>query len=192
MAFLKLRAEWSEMVTRFMKENRASLDKVKGRYAEEDSVYIAPAPTEPEGPIQIFTDGACKPNPGKGGWGAIVRYPGKPDVELSGHAAHTTNNKMELTGAVMALQSLPGSGLKVILTTDSQYLRNAMIQWLPNWKKNGWRTADKQPVKNADLWRELDSLNRKHKVKWEWTPGHAGHPENERCDQLANEAILKL
>ncbi len=151
-------------------------------------------PLEPRAdgqPILIFTDGACQPNPGRGGWGAIIRVAGCEPREMSGGDQYTTNNKMELTAAVKALQALPVPST-VILTTDSQYMKNGITLWIHNWKRNGWRTADKKPVLNADLWRALDALNQQHKVEWQWVRGHDGHPENERCDQLANEAISGL
>ena len=141
--------------------------------------------------IFIFTDGACQPNPGTGGWGALIRAAGCETHEMSGGERDSTNNKMELTAAIEALKYLQGPS-KVVLTTDSQYMKNGISQWIIAWKRNGWRTADKKPVKNADLWRELDALNRQHKVDWRWVKGHDGHPENERCDQLANEAIAAL
>jgi ribonuclease HI len=140
--------------------------------------------------VKIFTDGACSGNPGPGGWGAIVQFKGE-QRELSGGDRHTTNNKMEMTAAIEALDSLLTS-CKVVITTDSTYLRDGITKWIVNWKRNGWRTADKKPVKNADLWVQLDELNRRHSIEWRWVRGHAGHPENERCDELAREAIGKL
>jgi ribonuclease HI len=135
----------------------------------------------------IFTDGACLGNPGPGGWAAIVRTD-RAERELSGFEPATTNNRMELRAAVEALASLPEpSG--VDLHTDSQYLRTGMAEWLARWKRNGWRTADKKPVKNRDLWEALDALAQRHAIQWHWVRGHCGHPENERCDALANEAI---
>ncbi len=142
--------------------------------------------------VEIFTDGACKGNPGPGGWGAILRTAGCPDQEISGGMQDTTNNQMELTAAIEALKSLGATPADVVLATDSQYLKNGITAWVHNWKRNGWRTSDKKPVKNAELWRELDALNQHHNVDWKWVKGHAGHPENERCDQLANEAIEAL
>jgi len=149
-----------------------------------------PEPVSHE-PVLIFTDGACQGNPGPGGWGAIIRIVGSEDHDMSGGSRNTTNNKMELTAAIEALKSLSVPS-QVTLTTDSQYLKNGITVWINNWKRNGWRTSDKKPVKNADLWHELDALNQQHEVDWRWVRGHNGHPENERCDQLANEAILNL
>ncbi|SPF35732.1 ribonuclease HI, degrades RNA of DNA-RNA hybrids (modular protein) [Syntrophobacter sp. SbD1] len=140
-------------------------------------------------PILIFTDGACQGNPGPGGWGVVIKN--GEVTELSGSDPHTTNNKMELTAAIKALQSLQVPST-VVLTTDSQYMKNGITLWIHNWKRNGWRTAAKKPVLNADLWHELDALNQQHEVDWRWVKGHSGHPENERCDQLANEAILTM
>ncbi len=139
--------------------------------------------------VTIFTDGACLGNPGPGGWGAIIRAEGA-ERELSGYEPATTNNRMELRAAVEALRGLE-DGAEVDLTTDSQYVRNGMSEWLSRWKRNGWRTADKKPVKNVDLWQELDALAQRHRVRWHWVRGHDGHPENERCDALANEAIRR-
>ena len=141
------------------------------------------------GHLTIYTDGACLGNPGPGGWAALVLGDGAPR-ELSGYEPQTTNNRMELRAAVEALRALE-PGTEVDLHTDSQYLRNGMSEWLARWKRNGWRTADKKPVKNVDLWRELDALAQRHVVRWHWVRGHAGHPENERCDALANEAIRR-
>jgi ribonuclease HI len=135
----------------------------------------------------IFTDGACAGNPGPGGWGAIV-IAGDRRREMSGYEPATTNNRMEMMAAVQALRSLP-PGSSVELHTDSQYLKNGMQSWLARWKRNGWRTADRKPVKNEDLWRTLDALAATHSITWHWVRGHDGHPENERCDALANEAI---
>lgn len=142
------------------------------------------AQSPPDGEvIEIFTDGACLNNPGPGGWGAILRC-GNREKEIHGGEPATTNNRMELTAAIKGLQSLRRPSA-VRLYTDSQYLRNGITKWITSWKRNGWRTAQKQPVKNDDLWRELDSLAREHDVEWFWVKGHAGHPENERADQLA-------
>jgi ribonuclease HI len=137
--------------------------------------------------VTIFTDGACQGNPGPGGWGAILEANGHRR-ELSGYEPATTNNRMEMMGAIAALRALKAPS-QVDLHTDSQYLRNGMNDWLPKWKRNGWRTADKKPVKNDDLWRALDELAAMHTIRWHWVRGHAGHPENERCDALANAAI---
>jgi ribonuclease HI len=139
--------------------------------------------------IHIWTDGACSGNPGPGGWGVVIKN-GKVR-ELSGGSAHTTNNQMELTGAIEALKSLKARSI-VILTTDSKYVMDGLTQWLPNWKRNGWKTYDRKPVKNVDLWRELDTQCKRHSVEWKWVKGHAGHPENERCDELARLAIVAL
>jgi ribonuclease HI len=141
------------------------------------------------GHATIYTDGACLGNPGPGGWAAIIADDGAPR-EISGYEPQTTNNRMELQAAVEALRTIP-DGTDVDLHTDSQYLRNGMSEWLTRWKRNGWRTADKKPVKNVDLWQALDALAQRHVVRWHWVRGHCGHPENERCDELANEAIRR-
>ena len=134
--------------------------------------------------VEIFTDGACSGNPGAGGWGVILRCAGV-EKELSGGAAETTNNRMELTAAIEALRALK-KPCRVTLHTDSRYVMDGVQSWLPNWKNNGWRTANKKsPVKNIELWQQLDTLLNGHEVKWVWVKGHNGHPENERCDQLA-------
>jgi len=137
--------------------------------------------------VTIFTDGACAGNPGPGGWAAIL-IAGPYRRELSGYEPSTTNNRMEIMAAIEALRALRGPS-EVDLHTDSQYLRNGMSTWLERWKRNGWRTADRKPVKNDDLWRALDVLAQTHAVRWHWVRGHDGHPENERCDELANAAI---
>ena len=137
----------------------------------------------------IYTDGACLGNPGPGGWAALLVDDGSRH-EISGYEPATTNNRMELRAAVEALRALEEPS-QVDLHTDSQYLRNGMSEWLARWKRNGWRTADRKPVKNVDLWQELDGLAARHDVRWHWVRGHAGHPENERCDALANEAIRR-
>lgn len=141
-------------------------------------------------PVELFTDGACKGNPGPGGWGALLRYKGK-ERELFGGEAQTTNNRMELMAVIEGLKVLTRH-CQVRITTDSQYVKNGMTQWLPNWKRNGWKTADKKPVKNVDLWQALDQQVSAHQVEWAWVKGHAGHPENERADQLANQGIEAL
>ncbi len=141
------------------------------------------------GHATIYTDGACLGNPGPGGWAAIIMQDGS-SRELSGYEPQTTNNRMELRAAVEALDAIP-DGTEVDLHTDSQYLRNGMSEWLARWKRNGWRTADRKPVKNVDLWQALDALAQRHLVRWHWVRGHCGHPENERCDALANEAIRR-
>ncbi|MDO3382330.1 ribonuclease HI [Gilvimarinus algae] len=140
--------------------------------------------------IEIFTDGACRGNPGPGGWGALLRYNGK-EKELYGGEPATTNNRMELKAAIEALRAL-NEPCEVILTTDSQYVRKGISEWLAGWKRNGWRTAAKKPVKNDDLWRELDQLSAAHRIDWRWVKGHSGHRENERADQLANRGIDSL
>ena len=143
--------------------------------------------------IEIFTDGACRGNPGPGGWGALLRYGGKngEEKELYGGEAETTNNRMELMAAIQALESLTRR-CEVQLTTDSEYVKNGITQWIINWKKRGWRTASKKPVKNADLWQRLDKVAGQHDVSWHWVRGHTGHPENERADELANRGIDEL
>ncbi len=140
--------------------------------------------------IEIYTDGACRGNPGPGGWGAILRY-GGTDKYLKGSEAETTNNRMELTAAIEALQALR-EPCRVSLTTDSEYVRKGMTEWLAGWKKRGWKTAAKQPVKNADLWQQLEAACAPHDIEWHWVKGHSGHTENELADQLANEAIDAL
>jgi ribonuclease HI len=140
--------------------------------------------------VEIFTDGACRGNPGPGGWGVLMRY-GKHEKTLKGAEAETTNNRMELMAAIMGLETLK-RGCAVSVTTDSQYVRNGITQWIANWKKRNWKTADKKPVKNQDLWQRLDKATHEHDIEWHWVRGHTGHPENERADQLANEAIDEL
>lgn len=137
--------------------------------------------------VTIYTDGGCKGNPGPGGWGAVLEYNGH-ERELWGGEPMTTNNRMELMAAIMALETLKRP-CTVDLHTDSQYLRNGITQWIAGWKANGWRTALKQPVKNADLWQRLDEARQRHKVTWHWVRGHAGHPGNERADRLALRGI---
>lgn len=141
--------------------------------------------------VEIFTDGACRGNPGPGGWGALLRY-GAHEKTLFGGEAETTNNRMELTAAIQALETL-NKACRVEVTTDSVYVKNGITQWLDNWKKRGWKTAAKKPVKNADLWKRLDKAVQRHDaVKWHWVKGHSGHPENERADALANRGIDEL
>ena len=140
--------------------------------------------------VVIYTDGACSGNPGPGGWGAIL-ISGTHRKELAGGEALTTNNRMELMAAIAALEALKRP-VKVELHTDSAYLRNGIMSWIHGWKRNGWKTADKKPVKNADLWERLDALRNIHAVEWHWLKGHAGHPENERADELARGAIATL
>jgi ribonuclease HI len=140
--------------------------------------------------VEIFTDGACSGNPGPGGWGAILRM-GNRERELSGGDRATTNNRMELMGAIAGLEALKRP-CTVRLFTDSTYVRDGVTKWIHGWKRNGWRTADRKPVKNAELWRRLDLARAPHHVDWIWVKGHAGHPENERADQLARDEIGKL
>lgn len=140
--------------------------------------------------VTIFTDGACRGNPGPGGWGAVLRY-GSTEKTLFGGEPDTTNNRMELMAAIMALEALT-QPCKVVLTTDSRYVMDGITQWMANWKKRGWKTAAKQPVKNADLWRRLDEACGKHTIDWQWVKGHSGHPENEKADALANRGIDEL
>ena len=137
--------------------------------------------------VRIYTDGACRGNPGPGGWGALLMT-GAREKELSGFEAHTTNNRMELKAAIRALEALKRP-CTVELYTDSQYVKNGITTWMADWKRRGWRTADKKPVKNIDLWQELDALAAGHRIHWHWVRGHTGHEENERADQLANAAI---
>lgn len=140
--------------------------------------------------VEIFTDGACRGNPGIGGWGVLLRM-GEHQKELKGAELETTNNRMELMAAIEGLKTLKRP-CAVHLTTDSQYVRRGMLEWIENWKKNSWRNSQKEPVKNADLWEKLDQLCQKHEVKWFWVKGHSGHLENERVDFLANCAIEDL
>jgi len=140
--------------------------------------------------VTLYTDGACKGNPGKGGWGVLMRY-GSHEKELFGGEAHTTNNRMELTAIIQGLAALKRP-CAVVIYTDSQYVKNGMEQWIHGWKKNGWKTAAKQPVKNEDLWRQLDQLAAQHQIQWQWVRGHAGHAENERADALANQGVARV
>ena len=140
--------------------------------------------------VEIFTDGACRGNPGPGGWGVLLRWK-EHEKTLHGGEAHTTNNRMELLAAIQGLETLKRP-CRVILTTDSRYVQQGISQWLPNWKRRGWRTKDKKPVKNVDLWQRLDEAVNQHQVQWRWVKGHSGHPENERADQLANQGIDEL
>ncbi|HUA88663.1 MAG TPA: ribonuclease HI [Steroidobacteraceae bacterium] len=140
--------------------------------------------------IEIYTDGACRGNPGPGGWGALLIH-GEHRRELNGAEALTTNNRMELTAVIRALEALKRP-VAARIYTDSQYVRRGITEWLPGWKARGWRTADKKPVKNQDLWQRLDAVRTGHSLEWHWVPGHAGVPGNERVDQLANEAIDAL
>ena len=139
--------------------------------------------------VEIFTDGACRGNPGPGGWAAILRYRGV-EKELTGYDPDTTNNRMEMIAAIAGLEALKRP-CRVRLYSDSQYLRDGITKWINGWKRRGWRTADKQPVKNIDLWQRLDAASARHVVTWEWVRGHAGHPENERADALARTRIAE-
>ena len=140
--------------------------------------------------VEIYTDGACSGNPGPGGWGAVLTYDGRERELYGGEAAGTTNNRMELMAAIQALESLTRPSV-VRLHTDSSYVRNGITSWLNSWKRNGWRTASKQPVKNSDLWRRLDTAAARHDVHWLWVKGHAGNPGNERADALANRGMTE-
>jgi ribonuclease HI len=140
--------------------------------------------------VEIFTDGACSGNPGPGGWGAVLRY-GTVEKELSGAEVRTTNNRMEMMAAIAALEALQRPS-RVSLTTDSTYLRDGITKWLAGWKRRGWKTADKKPVKNVDLWQRLEAAAEPHQVDWHWVRGHTGHAENERADTLARQAIAGM
>ena len=140
--------------------------------------------------VEIYTDGACRGNPGPGGWGALLRA-GSTEKELHGGEAQTTNNRMELTAAIRALEALKRP-CSVALYTDSQYVRQGITEWLPQWRARGWKTASRKPVKNQDLWQQLDAEAARHRIEWHWVKGHAGHPENERADALANRGIDEM
>ena len=140
--------------------------------------------------IELYTDGACKGNPGPGGWGVLMRIDGE-DHRHCGGESETTNNRMELRAAIEGLRLLE-SASTVVLVTDSQYVRKGITEWIANWKRNGWRTAAKKPVKNADLWRELDDQSQRHSIEWQWVKGHSGHAENEIADELANLGIEQI
>jgi ribonuclease HI len=140
--------------------------------------------------VEVYTDGACRGNPGPGGWGALLRYRGR-EKTLHGGECHTTNNRMELTAAIKALEALRGRR-RVRLHTDSRYLRDGITTWLPVWKRSNWKTSARKPVKNVDLWQRLDALALDHEIDWRWVKGHSGHPDNERVDALANRAIDEL
>ena len=140
--------------------------------------------------VELFTDGACRGNPGPGGWGALLRYKGR-EKKLYGGEPNTTNNRMELMAAIKGLEALKKRS-EVVLTTDSQYVRKGITEWIANWKRRDWRTADKKPVKNRDLWQQLDVLSQAHTIEWHWVKGHSGHRENEIADQLANRGIDEL
>jgi ribonuclease HI len=146
--------------------------------------------TAREGEALVWTDGACSGNPGPGGWGAVLRYGGHQKELHGGEAGATTNNRMELMAAIRALESLTRPAV-VRLHTDSAYLRGGITRWLPNWKRSGWLTAARQPVKNADLWQRLEATVQRHQVEWLWVKGHAGNPGNERADALANRGLLE-
>lgn len=139
--------------------------------------------------VEIATDGACKGNPGRGGWGALLRM-GAVEKELSGGEAHTTNNRMELMAAIQGLKAL-NKPCRVKLSTDSRYVMDGLTKWIKGWQRNGWKTADRKPVKNSDLWIELLDAAKPHRIEWQWVKGHAGHPDNERADQLASDAALR-
>jgi ribonuclease HI len=140
--------------------------------------------------VELFTDGACRGNPGPGGWGVLLRY-NQTEKELYGGEAETTNNRMELMAAIQGMEALTRP-CTVELTTDSQYVMKGITEWMENWKRRGWKTADKKPVKNVDLWQRLSAALDKHTVEWHWVRGHTGHPENERADMLANRGIDEL
>lgn len=140
--------------------------------------------------VEVFTDGGCRGNPGPGGWGAVLLF-GEHERELKGGEDATTNNRMELLAAISALEALSES-CRVVLTTDSTYVKDGITKWIRNWKANGWRTAAKKPVKNQDLWQKLDAECARHQVEWCWVKGHVGHPGNERADSLANTAMDEL
>lgn len=154
------------------------------------STANAPTDSRALSPVTIYTDGACKGNPGPGGWG-VVMLAGKHRRELNGAEPATTNNRMELRAAIAGLTAL-NRPCRVTVVTDSEYVKNGITSWIIGWQRNGWRTKDKQPVKNADLWQELLALTQKHQLTWRWTKGHANDAENNRCDELANEAIRTL
>lgn len=139
--------------------------------------------------VEIFSDGACKGNPGPGGWGVVVRYNGH-EKQLYGYEAETTNNRMELVAAIAGLNALKEK-CSIDITTDSQYVRNGILTWLANWKRKNWKTANNKPVKNIDLWQQLDAAAARHEVRWHWVRGHTGHPGNELADALANQAIAE-
>ena len=147
-------------------------------------------PADQSATVEIFTDGACSGNPGPGGWGAVMRWRGN-ERELSGGEPQTTNNRMELMAAIAALEALKRP-MQVAITTDSVYVRDGITKWIHGWRRNGWKTANKKPVKNAELWQRLEEAAAPHQVDWHWVKGHAGHPENERADALARAGIASL
>ena len=140
--------------------------------------------------VEIYTDGACRGNPGKGGWGALLRY-GDAEKNLYGGEELTTNNRMELTAVIKGLEALTKS-CRIKITTDSKYVLQGVTEWMPNWKKRSWRTANKKPVLNVELWQQLDELVAQHEIEWDWVKGHSGHPENELADHLANQGVDEL
>jgi len=141
--------------------------------------------------IKIYTDGACKGNPGKGGWGALIQLCGE-NIEIFGGELNTTNNRMELIAVIEALDKVKAEPSRVMVFTDSTYVQKGISEWILNWKKNGWRSSSKQPVKNQDLWMRLDELKQGMTIEWNWVKGHAGHPENERADFLANQGVESI
>jgi len=141
--------------------------------------------------IKIYTDGACKGNPGKGGWGALIQLGGE-SIEIFGGELNTTNNRMELIAVIEALDKVKAEPSRVMVFTDSTYVQKGISEWILNWKKNGWRSSNKQPVKNQDLWMRLDELKQGMTIEWNWVKGHAGHPENERADFLANQGVESI
>lgn len=159
-----------------------ALDKEKTRRPSKKAKE-----TPSSGEVEIFTDGACRDNPGPGGWAAVLRY-GDHEKDLSGFDPNTTNNRMELTAVLEALKALRRPS-RATITTDSQYVKNGITQWIHTWKRNGWQTSTKKPVKNVDIWKSLDEQAARHTITWQWVRGHVGHPENERCDRLARQAI---
>ena len=140
--------------------------------------------------VEMYTDGACRGNPGKGGWGVLLRY-GEAEKALYGGEKLTTNNRMELTAVIKGLEALTKS-CRIKITTDSKYVLQGVTEWMPNWKKRSWRTANKKPVLNVELWQQLDELVAQHEIEWVWVKGHSGHPENELADQLANQGVDEL